>query len=203
MKKKKNYRYLIFIIIIIIIIIYISNICYDFRIPRRVYMPDMYYSEAYEPYSFSFLNKQNKFSIFKKSTSLIPVQETISRNDNNIITYNIINTKKGYEKSKKITTSPFSFISENKRKDILERGKNIYNINCAICHGESGDGEGFLVKKEKILGVPSYKNIPITIGSVYYVIMYGKNNMGSYSSQISLEDRWKVAEYVLKLKNHV
>ncbi|YBU89555.1 MAG: c-type cytochrome [Candidatus Walczuchella monophlebidarum] len=74
----------------------------------------------------------------------------------------------------------------------------MYKINCSICHGNTGDGQG--VKKEKILGVPNYKNLEITVGSVYNVIMYGKNNMGSYASQLTPFFLWKVAEYVIKLK---
>jgi hypothetical protein len=30
--------------------------------------------------------------------------------------------------------------------------------------------------------------------------MHGKNNMGSHSSQLSYEERWKIIKYVLKLR---
>ena len=63
----------------------------------------------------------------------------------------------------------------------LERGKELYDIYCGICHGNKGAGQGNLVKREKILGVPSYADAgrAITDGSVYHVIYYGRNAMGS------------------------
>ena len=54
--------------------------------------------------------------------------------------------------------------------------------------------------KEKFLGVPSYKDREITDGSVFHVITYGLNSMGSHANQLSQEERWVVADYVLKLK---
>ncbi|AID37481.1 cytochrome c family protein [Candidatus Walczuchella monophlebidarum] len=154
-------------------------------------MPDMYYSKAYEAYSDTIHQ-----SIFKNgTTSLSTVAGTVPRTDGNMFPYPFPNSKKGYHDSKKIKVSPL-----NQRKENLARGEKMYQINCSICHGNTGDGQGELVKKEKILGVPNYKNLEITVGSVYHVIMYGKNNMGSYASQLTPLDRWKVAEYVIKLK---
>ena len=67
----------------------------------------------------------------------------------------------------------------------LNKGKELYTIYCAICHGDKGDGKGTLAEREKILGIPAY-NDPgraITEGSVYHVMYYGINNMGSYAAQ--------------------
>ena len=62
-----------------------------------------------------------------------------------------------------------------------------------------------LVKREKILGVPSYADAgrAITEGSTYHVMYYGKNAMGSYAGQINEEERWQVAAYVMKLKSEI
>ncbi|WGH26207.1 MAG: cytochrome c [Candidatus Bostrichicola ureolyticus] len=169
------------------------------RDPKIVYMPEMYYSSAYEPYSDAIRPYKKSNNVFKKRiTSLIPVPGTVPRNENGFLPYMLPNTKEGYEASKKITTSPIDPNIVN-----LKRGKEMYIIHCAICHGNDGNGEGFLVKKEKILGVPSYKYIDLTIGSIYHVIMYGKNNMGSYASQLNTEDRWKIAIYVIELKKNL
>jgi hypothetical protein len=40
----------------------------------------------------------------------------------------------------------------------------------------------------------------ITEGSIYFVVTYGLNSMGSHANQISSHERWLVADYVLKLK---
>jgi mono/diheme cytochrome c family protein len=85
----------------------------------------------------------------------------------------------------------------------LQDGKELYAIFCTHCHGEKGDGNGVLVQNEKFLGVPSYAadRLPnITEGSIYHVITHGKNLMGSHASQISPEERWKIVNYVLKLR---
>ena len=79
----------------------------------------------------------------------------------------------------------------------------LYDIYCAICHGETGNGKGTLVERGKFAGVPSYgdKNRVITQGGIYHVIYYGFNAMGSYASQINEEERWQVALYVEKLRD--
>ncbi|WP_185870556.1 c-type cytochrome [Blattabacterium cuenoti] len=211
-----KYFYVVIIDLITIIIIMMLNSCwFDKSKPNRVYMPDMYYSDAYEPYSDPYpdYKKPTKviqlpFFLGKKGSSLLPVKGTVPRNSYGFFSYNIPNTNEGYNDSKKIVRYPLQkkenqkIQNKNKtNKIILEDGKNIYQINCSICHGNNGDGQGFLVKNEKILGIPSYKDRDITIGSVYHVVTYGKNNMSSYASQLNEIDRWKVAEYVMYLKN--
>ena len=81
-----------------------------------------------------------------------------------------------------------------------KRGKELYEIYCGICHGNKGAGQGKLVKREKILGVPSYADRAITEGSIYHVIYYGKNTMGSYANLLNEEERWQVTAYVETLR---
>ncbi|MDZ7615252.1 MAG: cytochrome c [Flavobacteriaceae bacterium] len=85
-------------------------------------------------------------------------------------------------------------------KKISKRGNILYGIYCNVCHGDIGDGQGVLMKNEKFLGVPSYKDREITQGSIYHVLMYGRNLMGSHSSQLTELERWQVAQYVEKLR---
>ncbi|WP_185877931.1 c-type cytochrome [Blattabacterium cuenoti] len=198
-----KYIYYFSISSIIIILSFIFIFFNDEKKPKIVYMPDMYYSNAYEPYSDPDFIKSGKCksinnNIFNYETSsLTPVKNTVSRKKFYDPTSYLISIK-GQNFSKKIKTSPL--INKNNMNEILKDGKRLYYINCSICHGEKGDGQGFLVKNEKILGIPDYKDRELTVGSVYYVITYGKNNMGSYSSQLNEIDRWKVSEYVMHLK---
>jgi mono/diheme cytochrome c family protein len=85
----------------------------------------------------------------------------------------------------------------------FERAEKLYQIYCGICHGNKGKGQGNLVKREKILGVPSYGDRDITLGSIYHTMYYGKNAMGSYANQIDEEERWQVAAYVMKLRAEI
>ena len=93
-------------------------------------------------------------------------------------------------------------------------GQEKYNINCAICHGDKGDGFGGLVeyqdkKKRSILLknppsllTPTYSNYSkYSDGRMYYVITYGWGLMGSYANQIHNEkERWAVVNYVRELQ---
>ena len=58
------------------------------------------------------------------------------------------------------------------------------------------------MKREKFLGVPSYADPGrnITEGSIYHVMMYGINAMGSHASQTNEKERWQIAMHVLNLK---
>ena len=82
-------------------------------------------------------------------------------------------------------------------------GKELYGIYCAVCHGNKGDGQGILMTREKFLGVPSYADREITPGSIYHVLMYGKNAMGSHAGQVNAKERWQIAQHVMELRNNL
>ncbi|GAA4759534.1 cytochrome c [Flavobacterium hankyongi] len=147
----------------------------------------MYESVAYETYSESTAFKNGK-------EGQLPAEGTIKRG---FEIYDLPNTPAGYEASK-VMTSPLDSSVVN-----MEKGKELFNIYCISCHGEKGDGKGKLVQREKFLGVPSYKDRAITVGSVFHVETYGLNAMGSHANQLSKKERWQVAEYVMKLKSEL
>mgnify|MGYP007000406502 len=37
-------------------------------------------------------------------------------------------------------------------------------------------------------------------GSIYHVLMYGKNAMGSHAGQVNSEERWQIAQHVMELR---
>ena len=108
------------------------------------------------------------------------------------------NTNEDYERAKAELLNPLDASEIN-----LEKGKELFEIYCAICHGNDGKGQGTLVKREKILGIPNYADRDITEGSIYHVIYYGKNAMGSHANQLSEEERWQVTAYVQKLRTEL
>ena len=130
-------------------------------------------------------------------SALESVEGAVARTEGDILPWTLKNNNAGYAQAKAVTASPLS--TANKKAD-LERGKVLYGQNCAVCHGEAGDGQGSIVQSKAYSGVPTYGERDITVGSVYHVIMYGKNAMGSYASQLTPADRWRVAEYVMSLK---
>ena len=155
--------------------------------PNYQFMPNMYESLGYETY--------DENSMFENGMEArTPVEGSIPRG---FVPFEIDNTAEGYELAKATLKSPLDSLQVD-----LERGKVLYDIYCGICHGNQGNGQGNLVKREKILGVPAYNDAgrAITEGSIYHTIHYGKNAMGSYANQLNLEERWQVVAYVLKLK---
>ncbi|MCP4051839.1 cytochrome c [Mesoflavibacter zeaxanthinifaciens subsp. sabulilitoris] len=150
-------------------------------------MPNMYESVAYEAY-------QESDAFANGVEAQLPVEGTISRG---YMPFDYAGDTDGYNLAKAELTSPLDSTQVD-----LNRGKELYNIYCGICHGNKGAGQGQLVKREKILGVPSYADAgrAINEGSIYHVIYYGKNAMGSYANQLNEEERWQVVAYVLSLK---
>lgn len=93
-------------------------------------------------------------------------------------------------------------------KDGLARGKDLYNTLCGICHGEKGDGNGWLVDEANPRAV--YPAAPANLinedftatsnGRLYHAIIYGKNVMGGYTDKISYEERWQVIHWIRALQ---
>ncbi|CAI9430184.1 Putative bifunctional cbb3-type cytochrome c oxidase subunit II/cytochrome c [Candidatus Ornithobacterium hominis] len=174
------------------------------RSPSPVFMPDMYYSDAYEPYAKStagYPNDKKESEVYALNnhgmSSLIPVEGTVPKNEIETLPYELPNSNEGYLASMNLE-SP---LNPSNAKSNIARGEKLYNQACAACHGVVGDGQGPIVQSGAYLGVPNYKDRQITVGSVYHVIMHGRNAMGSYASHFTDGDRWRVAEYVMELKN--
>jgi mono/diheme cytochrome c family protein len=94
-------------------------------------------------------------------------------------------------------TFPFAITAE-----VLERGQERYNIYCAPCHSQIGDGNGMIVQR----GFPA----PTTFHSErlreaapgYYfdVMTNGFGVMYNYASRVKPEDRWAIAGYIRALQ---
>jgi hypothetical protein len=53
------------------------------------------------------------------------------------------------------------------------------------------------------LGVPNYADRDITPGSIYHVLMYGRNAMGSHAGQVNATERWQIAQHVMELRKNL
>jgi mono/diheme cytochrome c family protein len=162
--------------------------CHDKEKPNYQYMPNMYEHVSYNTYSQADVFKEGK-------EGQLPVEGTINRG---FEVYEYPNTPEALLAVKAANLqSPLGTLSE---KD-TEKAKALFEIYCAICHGETGDGQGKLVKQGKFLGVPNYKDREINEGSIFHVVTYGLNMMGSHANQLSKQERWLVASYVMDLKS--
>jgi Cytochrome C oxidase, cbb3-type, subunit III len=181
---------LIKIALLLSISILVSS-CKDSLNPNYQYFPNMYESVAYETYAES--DAFNSPTGIKGNEGQLPAKGSLKRG---FVPYEYSNDNAGYEASKISLKSPLDSTAIDN-----EKSKELYEIYCAICHGNAGNGKGKLVEREKILGVPSYKDRVITEGSVFHVLTYGINSMGSYANQLNTNERWMVANYVMQLKN--
>jgi mono/diheme cytochrome c family protein len=86
--------------------------------------------------------------------------------------------------------------------EILQRGRERFNIYCSECHGLTGDGNGIVVQRG-FSRPPSYYDPRLRqapLGHFYDVMTNGYGAMASYASQVESEDRWAIAAYIRTLQ---
>ena len=86
--------------------------------------------------------------------------------------------------------------------EVVASGKVLFDRYCEHCHGASGAGDGLVGQVFK--GVTPYTSRAVKDkpeGHIFHVITHGKGRMGAHGSQVSVEDRWKIAKYVQTLQN--
>ena len=86
----------------------------------------------------------------------------------------------------------------------LARGKELFAINCKMCHGDNGQGDGpiapFLVNyKPANLTSPLLK--ALSDGDVFLIITNGvPNRMPALNENLTVRERWDVVNYIRTLK---
>ncbi|MFK7808928.1 MAG: cytochrome c [Saprospiraceae bacterium] len=199
--------------------------------PGTEYMPDMGHSVAYESniYTNYDYNVWDNSVVDRKEMAMpkLPVEGTIPRGyagytygskedaahingtatinakaitPNGSVPYYYEDTDA--ERSRavaEILSNPFPITETG-----LAKGKALYEIQCGICHGNKGDGNGWLVDEKNTAA--AYPAAPAnflldtfynsTNGRFYHAIMYGKNVMGGYADKSSYEERWNIIHYI-------
>ena len=88
-------------------------------------------------------------------------------------------------------------------KEVLERGRERFNIFCAPCHSRLGDGNGFVPQRGFSRKPPSFHDerlMKTPVGYFFDVITEGFGTMPDYASQIPPQDRWNIVAYVRALQ---
>jgi mono/diheme cytochrome c family protein len=159
------------------------------RNPGKTYVPDMVYSRAYDAYTANPVTHNGL-------TSQLPVAGTIARGHAlpNHLT-------EGDTSAYNALQFPYTFNEAQ-----LAEGKRFFNIYCGICHGTELDGNGPLYASGKFASMPANLKsgaayLAMPVGKMYHAIMYGKNMMGSYASQLDEHQRWEVLAYIKKVQS--
>jgi mono/diheme cytochrome c family protein len=103
----------------------------------------------------------------------------------------------------KIGNNPGNYMPFAVTKEVLDRGRERYNIYCALCHSRVGDGNGFVPSRGFARKPPSYhieRLQKAPLGYFYDVMTNGFGIMSDYASQVSPEDRWKIVAYIRALQ---
>lgn len=190
--------------------------------PGVEYAPQMYHSIPYEPLSqitdkeiggwlgsmedvdhAEFYNS-NPYNL-NGMTMREPVENTVRRSSEEGMPLTIPGDSVGstywLDYAAVNLKSPYDSLDTESAEAILQDGMRLYNSFCYPCHGGSGQGDGPVGTVLK--GVPSFaagRYSSMTKGHVFHVITYGRGRMYPYQSQVSIEERWKIAEYVQQLQ---
>ena len=168
--------------------------------PGDAYMPDMYYSRAYETYGYN--NVDGEWDSLKKRGifyNAMPVNGTIARGESMPFHY-VSMSDSGRLAESRAFKNPLDTVMASKAS--LKEAERLYLVNCGICHGTALDGNGPLYNN----GNGPFPVLPKSLvaadtkafadGHYYHVITYGKGAMGSYASQLTPEQRWWVIKYI-------
>ena len=84
----------------------------------------------------------------------------------------------------------------------LTRAKKWWGLDCAMCHGNNGDGKGDLATDMK-LKIADFTD-PSTLkdhtdGEIFYIIKNGHQDMPAEGPRIKVEENWDLVNYVRSL----
>ncbi|HSU39845.1 MAG TPA: cytochrome c [Polyangiaceae bacterium] len=93
-------------------------------------------------------------------------------------------------------------------RELLQRGRDRFDVYCAACHGATGDGTSIVATHMSLRKPPSLVDEPVRSfppGRVFQVITDGYGLMPSYAPALAVDERWAVVAYLraLTLAAHV
>ncbi len=166
---------------------------------------NMYDTERYNPEQYSQFFEDHR-------TMRQPVEGTIARDryeDEPEIATGLTADKSGYV----MVVPPPMVTRMGGMEKFLARGQERFNIYCAPCHGQTGDGKGMVVCKREKAGdpcesrgfppLPSYEDPRLRHmpdGQIFATISHGVRTMPAYGAQIPVQDRWAIVGYVRALE---
>jgi mono/diheme cytochrome c family protein len=85
---------------------------------------------------------------------------------------------------------------------LMQRGRERFNITCAMCHGATAAGNG-ITKQYGLATVVTLQDDRIrkmADGEIFNTITNGKNTMMAYGPNVTVADRWAIIAYLRALE---
>jgi mono/diheme cytochrome c family protein len=87
--------------------------------------------------------------------------------------------------------------------ELLQRGQQVFDINCAACHSKLGDGNGTPKRIGAMVVVANLHDkriVELTDGELFNTVSYGKGLMQGYAGNLPIRDRWAAIAYLRVLQ---
>lgn len=85
---------------------------------------------------------------------------------------------------------------------LLARGQQRFTINCAVCHGATGEGNG-ITSKYGLVAIANFHQKRLrdmADGEIFNTLTHGKNTMLGYGANVQVPDRWAIIAYIRALQ---
>ncbi|HEY1424834.1 MAG TPA: cytochrome c [Candidatus Acidoferrum sp.] len=86
--------------------------------------------------------------------------------------------------------------------EVLAAAKKVFGYDCAMCHGETGDGKGELVESMKLTTIDWRQSTVVSgmsDGDIYDLIVKGKDKMVGEGDRLAPAKVWGLVLYVRTL----
>ena len=139
-------------------------------------------------------------------SSRLPVAGTVARSQPIRVGEKLIYPWQDSPLTTGLVTGTTNFVELNPlpvTDELLQRGQQVFNINCAACHSKVGDGNG---TPKRIGAMPVVGNlhdkriVELADGELFNTISYGKNLMLGYAATLPIQDRWAAVAYLRALQ---
>ena len=87
--------------------------------------------------------------------------------------------------------------------ELLQRGQQVFDINCAACHSKLGDGNGTpkrIGAMAVVANLHDKRIVGLTDGELFNTVSYGRNLMQGYAGNLPVRDRWAAIAYLRALQ---
>ena len=156
--------------------------------PGFSYFNDMEESQAYETYSPNPNYADGK-------TMEGPVKGTVSIDQH---AYNFVKTPEDELKAA-------SLVNPLKDQFNKEEAEKLFQTYCIYCHGDKGDGKGYLFTSKKYPYPPANyhaeRAMGKTDGQLFHNIRAGFGVMGAHGPQLSVDETWQLVDYIRYLQS--